>query len=127
MPQNRTRLNAPAALTIFPQVSNSQLLSYIDIDLTAVASAKPPSPALTFSKHPSHNGCMAKVLSSRQAAALLDVSAPTILRWVRSGVLPGKLVGTRKRVRVLESDCYALRASWVVHSDFKMAAAGDRE
>jgi excisionase family DNA binding protein len=68
---------------------------------------------------------MNKEISSRRAATILEVSRPTVLRWVRTGILPGRFVGARKRVRVLETNCYKLKASWVVQPDFKALGSGE--
>jgi excisionase family DNA binding protein len=72
---------------------------------------------------------MNAILSSRKAAELLGVHPQTVLRWVREGLLPGKLQGPRRRVRVHRSDVLALRASWTVQPvlDFKKAAGGDTD
>jgi excisionase family DNA binding protein len=72
---------------------------------------------------------MNPILSSRQAAALLGINRATVVRWVRSGVLPGRIEGVKKRVRVQRADVMKLRDSWNVapQPDFKSMAANDQD
>ena len=37
-------------------------------------------------------------LTTEQAAAILNVSRPTIVRWIEAGKLPARMVGTHRRL-----------------------------
>src|SRR5581483_6328940 len=37
-------------------------------------------------------------LTTEQAAAILNVSRPTVVRWIEAGKLPARMVGTRRRL-----------------------------
>jgi excisionase family DNA binding protein len=46
-------------------------------------------------------------LTTEQAAAILNVSRPTVVRWVEAGKLPARMVGTHRRLTL--SDVLAFR------------------
>lgn len=67
------------------------------------------------------------LLTVEKVAAILDVSKPTVRRWIQTGVLPACYVGPRRLVRVQRADVERFLISGRQHAQSAPASDLDAE